>query len=64
MEGLLLIIPLVISIGNCIPQCFYAYTTNRRLEVIENIIKSSRYSPQAPPASAPSYEYSEAPTGY
>jgi hypothetical protein len=64
MEGLLLIIPIVISLGNCLSYCFYAHTTNRRLDAIENVIKSLRYPPQAPSPSAPPYEYTQVPSEY
>jgi len=64
MEGIILIIPIIITTGVCFSHCFYARTTNRRLEAIENIIQSLRYSPQAPPPSAPTYEYTQVPSEY
>jgi hypothetical protein len=60
MEGLLIIIPIVITIGNCFSYCYYTHTTNRRLRAMEDFIQSlqyrqPQYHPVPPPASAPEY---------
>jgi len=71
MESLLVIIPIVITVGNCLSYCYYAHTTNRRLGAIENFIQSLNYSPQPLqyhhiPPSAPEYQasYTQAPPAY
>jgi hypothetical protein len=70
MESLLFIIPIVISIGNCVSHCRYTYITNRRLGNLENSIQPLQY-PQPhsyqsipPPPSAPSETYTHPPPGY
>ena len=71
MESLLIIVPIVITAGNCLSYCYYAHTTNRRLTAIENFIQSLNYPLQPPqyhhiPPSAPEYpaSYTQAPPTY
>jgi hypothetical protein len=71
MESLLIIIPIVITFGNCVSSCYYVYITNRRLAFIENFIQSlnysrqpSHYHPIPPVPSAPSETYTQTPPGY
>jgi len=59
MEGLLLLIPVVLSLGNCILTNIHIHTSNNRMNNLLNLIQSNTYpiqlysAPVPPPASAP-----------
>ena len=57
MEALIVILPLVITVGNCGLSCYYYNRANNRIAVLERYLASLNlplsYNPVPPPASAP-----------
>jgi hypothetical protein len=59
MEALIIILPLIITVGNCGLSCYCYNRANNRIAILErsldSYINSHRvsYTPVAPPASAP-----------
>ena len=59
MEGLLLLVPIILSLGNCIITNIHIYSSNNRMNNLLNLIQSNNYSiqrysaPIPPAASAP-----------